>query len=150
MDKPEDVIDRWRAGWNASDADALAALFAEDAEFVNVVGLWWHNREAIRQSHAFGFEKIFAGSTMRFNKPRIRMLSADAAVVHARWHVVGQRTPEGGLAGPREGIFVFVLNRVDGAWTVVTAQNTDVIRGVQTHVTTDSGRGTLYYGDPTV
>ena len=45
--------------------DAIAALFDPDAEFVNVVGLWWHDREAIRRAHAYGLTRIFQHSTLR-------------------------------------------------------------------------------------
>jgi hypothetical protein len=38
--------------WNSRDADALASLFDENAEFVNVTGLWWHDRDSIRRAHA--------------------------------------------------------------------------------------------------
>ena len=38
-----------RAGVERRDSDALASLFDEDAEFVNGTGLWWHDRESIRQ-----------------------------------------------------------------------------------------------------
>lgn len=38
---------------------ALAALFTEDADFVNVVGLWWTTREQIRDNHAYGFRHMF-------------------------------------------------------------------------------------------
>jgi uncharacterized protein (TIGR02246 family) len=48
LETPEAVIHGWEDAWNRADADALAELFAEDAEFVNVVGLWWHDRANIR------------------------------------------------------------------------------------------------------
>lgn len=53
MHQPEDVVQRWEDAWNNADAEALAGLFAEDADFVNVVGLWWHDRERIREAHAY-------------------------------------------------------------------------------------------------
>lgn len=64
MQEPADVVRGWEEAWNRGDADALASLFAPDAEFVNVVGLWWHDRERIRKAHAFGFETIFPGSVI--------------------------------------------------------------------------------------
>lgn len=149
MQRPEDVTQRWTEAWNAGDAQAIAELFADDAEFVNVVGLWWHNRESIRKSHAFGFEKIFRGSSMRMNQPRVRHLGEGAAVVHSRWHVTGQTSPTGEPAGDREGIFVFVLQRRDDGWIVVTAQNTDVVHGAQTHITGNDTHTPVYYERPT-
>src|SRR5699024_6486183 len=72
MESPADIVTRWQEAWNAADAAALAALFAEDAEFVNVVGLWWHDRASIRDAHEFGFRTIFPGSTMSMGEPRVR------------------------------------------------------------------------------
>jgi uncharacterized protein (TIGR02246 family) len=46
FDRPERIADIWMRAWNRRDADRLAALFEADAEFVNVTGLWWHDRDA--------------------------------------------------------------------------------------------------------
>ncbi|MGK9232137.1 SgcJ/EcaC family oxidoreductase [Inquilinus limosus] len=48
----EDVPAAFIAAWNRHDMAALAALFAEDADFVNVVGLWWRSRAEIEAAHA--------------------------------------------------------------------------------------------------
>ena len=82
-DTPLAVAEAFAAAWNDYDAEALAGLFVEDAEFVNVVGLWWHDREHIRQAHAYGFRKIFRnshmklGRTRRGRRGRARSLDAD-------------------------------------------------------------------------
>lgn len=148
MRSPEAVIPAWRDAWNRGDADAIAALFAEDAEFVNVVGLWWHSREAIRDAHAFGFRTIFPGSTITMGSPRVRRLGADAATVMCRWRVLGQVSPGGEPAGPREGVFTFVLERRAAGWVAVAAQNTDAAPGAQTHLVTGSDSAPISYGDP--
>jgi len=145
MESPADIVTRWQEAWNAADAAALAALFAEDAEFVNVVGLWWHDRASIRDAHEFGFRTIFPGSTMAMGEPRVRYLGESAAVVHSHWHLVGQVSPAGEPAGPREGIFVFVLERRAEGWIAVAAQNTDIVPGTQTHINTAEGRSTIHY-----
>ena len=38
---PTDVAAAFAKAWSKRDADAIADLFVEDADFVNVVGLWW-------------------------------------------------------------------------------------------------------------
>lgn len=38
---PVDIPARFEEAWNERDARKLAAIFDEDAEFVNVVGIWW-------------------------------------------------------------------------------------------------------------
>src|SRR5699024_12302041 len=118
-----EAVSRWQGAWNGGGAGGLADLFAEDAEFVNVVGLWWHDRESIRAAHAFGLAKIFPGSTMTMATPRVRRVGTDAAVVLCRWHLVGQVSPSGEPAGEREGVFTFVLERRGRGWITIAAQN---------------------------
>ncbi len=145
MQQPEEIVQAWRDAWNAADADALAGLFDPAAEFVNVVGLWWHDRESIRRAHAFGFSAIFPGSTITMGTPRVRRMGDVAATVVVGWALVGQVTPAGDPAGPREGIFTFVLERQAAGWIVVSAHNTDVVPGTQTHLNTAAGRESIHY-----
>ncbi|USQ80355.1 SgcJ/EcaC family oxidoreductase [Ornithinimicrobium faecis] len=146
---PEDVAHGFAQAWGRGDADAIAALFADDADFVNVVGFWWTRREQIRHNHAYGFEHIFPGSTMTIERQRVRDLG-DTAVVHALWRIDGQRAPSTARRqadpGARRGIFTFVVHRGDdGAWLAVAAQNTDIVPGAQTLLADDSGlRPTRY------
>lgn len=137
VNDPIEVLDLWTRAWAARDADALAALFVSDAEFVNVVGLWWHDRSAIRRAHAYGFEVIFGASTFEFVSARQRMIGADGAVVHGKWRLTGQVTSAGVSTEPRYGIFTFVLERNSGKWRVVAAQNTDIIAGVESIAVVD-------------
>lgn len=145
MQSPEEVVEGWEAAWNSGDADALASLFAEDAEFVNVVGLWWHTRAAIREAHAYGFSIIFPGSTITMGRPRVKRVGADAATVHSRWSLRGQVRPTGEPADQREGIFTFVLERRPEGWIAVAAHNTDTVPGTQTHLNTDGSRESVHY-----
>lgn len=145
MFNPEDVVLAWQDAWNRADADHLAALFAEDADFVNVVGLWWHHRADIRDAHDFGFRTIFPGSVITMGEPRVRLLGTAAAVVQSRWDLVGQVDPAGVPSGPRSGIFTFVLELRAAGWVAVTAHNTDIAPGTQTHVNTASGQSAIHY-----
>ena len=134
---PTDVLALWAQAWAVRDADALAALFADDAEFVNVVGLWWHDSAAIRTAHAYGFEVIFGDSDFEFTRHRVRSVGPDCAVVHAKWRLTGQYTPTGQDTSARYGIFTFVLERTTDRWLVVAAQNTDIIAGAESIAVVD-------------
>ena len=127
--------------WNRRDPDTLAKLFEEDAEFVNVVGLWWHDREAIRRAHAYGLERIFDRSTLRLGVVRTKRLTDDVAVVHARMHLSGQ-SPVERVERPdaRTTIFSFVVRRTGDGWRCASAQNTDVVPGAETHAIDGDGR----------
>ena len=47
------VVNEFPEAWNRHDMNAFGALFAPDADFVNVVGVRWKGREAIQMNHAF-------------------------------------------------------------------------------------------------
>ena len=44
LDRPEAAVHTFIEAWNERNTHKLASIFVEDAEFVNVTGLWWHNR----------------------------------------------------------------------------------------------------------
>ena len=121
--------------WMARDPDALADLFEADAEFVNVVGLWWHDRASIRAAHAYGLEVLFPESTLTVVRTREKPLADGVTVVHARMTLTGQtgigqvKTP-----GQRRTVFSFVMRRGPEGWRCASAHNTDVVAGAETHV----------------
>lgn len=135
LHRPEDIAPAFAAAWMDRDADALAALFAEDADFVNVVGIWWEDRAAIRKAHHYGLTTFFRASRLTLGRTKLRRIGPDAAVVHARMILTGQIAPDGSEAGRRTGILSFVMARQeDGGWLCVSAQNTDIVPGRETFV----------------
>lgn len=138
LNTPEQIAEEFARAWNAADAAALAALFVADADFVNVVGLWWEDRDFIRAAHNYGFRRIFADSQMKVSGTKVRRLGEQAAVVHTRWRLNGQspHSTHGGAApGTRSGIFSFVVEvQHDGGWLAVSAHNTDRVPGAETHM----------------
>lgn len=141
LDTPESIPIVFAEAWNNRDPDTLASIFDEDAEFVNVVGLWWHDRASIRKAHAYGLERIFNQSTLRIVRVKVKPLSDDIAVVHARMSLSGQ-TPVGDVAHPRprQNIFSFVVHRTTDGWRCAAAQNTDVVPGMETNIIDEEGR----------
>jgi uncharacterized protein (TIGR02246 family) len=139
--RAEEIPSLFVEAWNSRNPDALASLFDEDAEFVNVTGLWWHDRAAIRKAHAYGLERIFSESTLTIDDTRIKAFSDDLAVVYARMTLSGQ-TSVGTITAPgsRRTIFSFVVHRVRDRWQCASAQNTDVVPGMETNVVGDDGR----------
>lgn len=140
LSQPESIADVFVEAWARRDADKLASLFDADAEFVNVTGLWRHDREAIRKAHAYGFERIFGASTLRLVQTRVKLLSDDVAVVHAKLRLEGQTTAPG-MAPPaaRHTILSFVVHRVGDSWSCASAQNTDIVPHMETNVVDSDG-----------
>ncbi|NWN87846.1 MAG: SgcJ/EcaC family oxidoreductase [Micrococcaceae bacterium] len=147
---PKSILTGFQRAWNTHDADALAALFLDDAHFVNVTGLWWSSQEQIRTAHRYGFEHIFGHSHMTIGRTEIRFLGDDHALVHARVTVTGQRTPDGHMAKDRRTVFSFVVTRctdeLGDYWKAVSAHNTDVVPGApETHVNSPQGQQAVRY-----
>ncbi|HWR84177.1 MAG TPA: SgcJ/EcaC family oxidoreductase [Candidatus Deferrimicrobium sp.] len=126
------VASAFVGAWNAHDMDALANLFAADADFVNVVGMWWRDRETIRKAHVQVHQTIFKTSTVAMDSISVKFLSSDIAVAHMTWTLSGHLTPDGKPGSPRHGILSFVMKREGKDWLIQSAQNTDIIPGVAT------------------
>jgi len=137
---PEAIPALFARAWNDRDPDALASLFDEDAEFVNVTGLCWHNRASIRKAHAYRLERVFNKSTLAPGETKVKLLSPEVAVVHARMTLSGEE-PAGAVTdpGPRTTIVSFVVHRAGDRWLCASAHNTDVIPDTGTTVIDDAG-----------
>lgn len=141
LDRPESIATAFVDAWRRRDPDAIADLFDEDAEFVNVTGLWWHDRESIRRAHAYGLSVIFKDSTLRLRDTHVKQLTDHIAVVHARLVLTGQTSVAGVDAPkPRQTLMSFVVHRGPDGWRCASAQNTDIIPGMETNVVDPAGR----------
>ena len=144
---PDAAIDRFADAWNAGDARALAALFDEDADFVNVVGIWWRRRRAIEKAHGYALTRFFRDSRLTVEEVAVKRLGADVATVHGRWRLEGQRAPDDGRPlDPRRGVLLLVLHRGGDGWSVAAAQNTDIVPGAETLAAAAGALGGADYG----
>ncbi len=125
--------------WSRGDAAALRALFAEDADFVNVAGLWWHGAERIGRVHGVAFATYFQGAVLSEERLETRALGASAAVARVRARLEGQRSPGGGAAGPRRTMLMLVAEARPEGWRLVAAQTTDVVEGAETMIAGPDG-----------
>ena len=129
---PEEIPASFARAWNHRDPDALTSLFDEDADFVNVTGVCWHDREAIRRAHADGRGRGIDMLTLEAGTTKVKRLSPDIAVVHARMTLSGA-TP------PRTTIVSFVVHRIGERWLCASVHNTDVLQNVEPTVLDDAG-----------
>lgn len=118
---------RFEVAWNQHDMKALASLFAEDADFVNVAGVWWKGRREIEQAHVQTHATMFKDSTLRVGEVKVRFLKPDVALVHVHWNLSGDTGPDGAARSPRSGIMSQVVVKQHGVWLVASAQNTNLL-----------------------
>jgi uncharacterized protein (TIGR02246 family) len=135
LTEPIQLVHEYIRAWDAKDAEAIGRLFVEDADFVNVVGLWWTGRRSIVKAHQFGFQHAFGAATISVQKVTHRFLGDDAAVVTAQWQISGQVDPDGEPVDPRRGVISATLVKLaDGTWLGVSCHNTDIAMAADTFV----------------
>ncbi len=123
------VADQTEA-WNRQDAKAWSKDFAEDAEFINIVGTVFSGRPEIERRHAFVFETLFKGSHSEVTVTKLRFLDGGVAMVDMEHRVTGYAGLPPGVQATEPGVLRtrmrYVLKKARGQWLIVGGQNTDV------------------------
>ena len=115
------LVARLEAAWNAGDGPAFTAPFADDADFVNVLGMHARGRDAIGAGHEHIFRTVYAGSTVAYRVESTRMLRPEVALAHVH---AGLDVPGGPLAGHHEARWSAVLTHDGGEWKIASFHNT--------------------------
>lgn len=115
------------AAWNRHDMDAFANLFAEDADFVNVRGVRWIGRHAIREAHAASHATIFKSSQLSLRETSVRFIHPDISVTRSVTEVSGQVNASGDILPPRAAMLTLVMMKQKGQWMIFVGQNTDIV-----------------------
>jgi uncharacterized protein (TIGR02246 family) len=124
------VVEAFAQSWNKHDMEAFAELFSPDAEFVNVVGLWWKGRAEIKAAHEFTHQSLFKNSRLSITGISVRFPAPQIAIARCLWKLEGHVTPDGAPLPERNGVLQNVLRHEGGKWLIIDSQNTDIIEGV--------------------
>ena len=119
-------MDRFMDAWNRHDAHAFAAVFAEDADFTNVLGIGASGRAKIEEFHAPVFATIFKNSHQKHDDIKIRFIRDDIAAVDVHWQMTGATDPQGNPRPDRRGLLNFVMAKDAGRWQIVVMHNLDL------------------------
>ncbi|MEO8564069.1 MAG: SgcJ/EcaC family oxidoreductase [bacterium] len=116
--------------WNAADAARLAALYAERAEFVNILGSITTSRAAIQAQHAFLFSGPFKGSRSASVVRRLVYLTGTTAILDLDVELTGYVSLSPGIRPTRPGVlatrFKHLLAKHGGRWFIETTQSTAI------------------------
>ena len=126
-DGPQVLVQGFVRAWNAHDMKALAGLFSEDADFVNVVGMWWKGRAEIQAQHEASHATRFKTTTLVETGTAVRRLPGDIAVMHFSWELSGELEPDGKAAPLRRGVMLVVASKQAAGWRIIAAQNTNAL-----------------------
>jgi len=118
-----EMVYQLEAAWNTADAGTFAQAFAEDAEFIHILGGYYAGRMAIEAGHRMIFGTIYRGSTVRYSVERVRFLRPDVAVISLRQHL---QHCEGGAPDELQARPTIVAEKHDGIWQIVHMHNTRI------------------------
>ena len=117
------ILQQIETAWNRHDSISLAAVFAEDANFIHIFGGQLDGRAAIEAAHRHIFETIYRGSHASFTLRSIRFLRPDVAVVFSRAHV---KFKEGNETREIETRPTLIVAKEQSNWQIVAFQNTRI------------------------
>jgi uncharacterized protein (TIGR02246 family) len=111
--------------WHVHDMQAFAALFRDDAVFVNVNGRYSHGRDEIwRHNETLHTAGFFRNSTMSMSVEDSRSPAAGVIVAHTGSEVRGDERAPGQV---RRTVMMLVIEQKNGEWKISAAQNTNVV-----------------------
>jgi uncharacterized protein (TIGR02246 family) len=120
------VMDRFMDAWNHHDAHAFAAVFAEDADFTNVIGRGASGRARIEEFHAPAFAAVFKDSHQKYTDIKTRYLRPEIAAVDVHWEMTGATDAQGNPRPLRQGLLNFIMMRNAGQWQIVVMHNLEL------------------------
>ena len=118
-----EMVYHLEAAWNAADGQSFAEAFAEDADFIHLLGGYYTGRTAIEAGHRMILGTIYKGSTVRYSVEKIRFIRSDIAIVSLRQYL---QFYEGGAPSELEARPTIVAEKRDGKWQIVNLQNTRI------------------------
>jgi uncharacterized protein (TIGR02246 family) len=109
--------------WNTHDMKAFAKLLREDAEWINVVGMHWHGRDAVVKAHAIFHEIMFKDCRLKTDAMEIRGLGGGHAIAVVTTTQDSFTTPDGHVMPKGQTKQSYVLAKESDGWKIVHAEN---------------------------
>jgi uncharacterized protein (TIGR02246 family) len=110
-----DVVKRYVAAREKSDAAAIAALFTSDADQLVSSGEWRKGRDEVVKGTLASSQRT--GGTRTINVETVRFPMKDVAIADGRYEITG------GTGGDRRMWSTFVMTRTKDGWRITAIRN---------------------------
>lgn len=117
------VVDEMIARWNRKDAEKFAAMFAEDADFTDVLGQTAHGRAEIAAQHTFPFTRTLRSATLSADHVAARTCGTDTLVVRVHWTLTEPLAFDDSPLPDMQGKMQVVIQHGDHGWQIVSVLN---------------------------
>jgi len=116
-----DIVAKLEAAWNVADSVAWANFFAEDVDFIHILGVHYTGRVAVETGHRMIWDTIYKGSTVKYVVEKVRPAGPDVAVVF----VLGEmKFFDNGVERHIKARPTMTVERMEQGWQIVVFQNT--------------------------
>jgi uncharacterized protein (TIGR02246 family) len=113
--------------WNASNMDAMTALYTDDVHWVNIVGMHWRGKAEVDKAHRIFFDIMFKGVPLVLEEiESIAELPDGGAIAVVRWAVGAFTTPVGERVPPSRDRMTLVLVREGGKLLIKHGANIQI------------------------
>src|SRR6266487_1684954 len=117
------LIEAFRVSLANGDAKTFSDLFAEDADFTNVVDSSIHGRQNIYKHHVNVFANRPPTRSIHVLSYTIRFLKPDIAAAEIRWDNIHTMGTGGTTLPNRDGVWVCVMTKENGKWYFKVVRN---------------------------
>jgi uncharacterized protein (TIGR02246 family) len=117
------ILADYDVAWNTHDMKSMGALFREDAEFINVVGMHWRGRADIVAAHAAFHETMFKDVRIKTDAITLRPLGGDVAIAVVTYTMDVATTPSGQVIPKHQNKLSYVFKKTAGEWKIAHGQN---------------------------
>ncbi len=115
---------RWSQNWKrrgTRPTASWASFFAEDVDFIHILGVHFNGRAAVETGHRMIWDTIYKGSTVKYVVEKIRPAGPDVVAVF----ILGEMTFfDSGVERHIKARPTMTVERMDEGWQIVVFQNT--------------------------
>jgi uncharacterized protein (TIGR02246 family) len=117
------AIEHFTDVWNGHSGYGSADYYAEDADFVNIFGMFFSGKEEIESRHREIHKSFLKGSHFEVIRSWIREVKPDTVIAHVVWKVSKIKVNDP-LKSTMNGIFTHVFIKNEDKWEITSTQNT--------------------------
>ena len=116
-----EIVARLEAAWNSADVNGWCNLFANDVDFIHILGVHYTGRASVETGHRMIWDTIYKGSIVEYEVEKIRPVTADVAIVF----VLGRlKFFDNGVERNIKARPTMVVYKSGDGWKIVAFQNT--------------------------
>ena len=107
-----------------------SSAFTQDADFVNVYGMWRRGPAEIEGRQKERMETVLRDAKISLQDLRIRFVRPDVAIVHETHEMSGMRNDKGEIMPPHQELGIRVMVKEQGKWLITAFHNT-IVRPIE-------------------